>query len=137
MGKRKTKECSVSNWKSKDNVYIVPAYENIQEQYNKLSEQGAKMVHFLKDWTPVSILIELSQPEPFEHIENYCIFDAKRTKTLFTCNIDGKTFHYDGLKVIYRDTIVCAECFLKGILTPQKGCKIHFIMNHKEGITII
>jgi hypothetical protein len=126
MGKRKAKECSVSYWKSKDGVYIVPASEDIKKQCTELHDQGAAMVHFLKDCTPISILIELSNPEPFEHIENYCVSDSKQTKMSFTCEFDRKKFYYDGINIIHRDTIVCDECFLKGILTPQKGCKDHF-----------
>ncbi len=135
MGKRKAKECCISNWKTKNDVYIVPASEDVTKQYTKLHDQGAKMVHFLKDCSSVSILIELSNPEPFEQIENYCVSDAKHTKTLFTCMVDKKVFYYDGTNIIYRDTIVCDECFLKGILTPQKGCKDHFkgiACNHKN-----
>jgi hypothetical protein len=135
MGKRKEKECSVSYWKSKDGAYIVPASEDITKQYTELHDQGAAMVRFLKDCTPVSILIELSQLEPFEHIENYCVSDAKQPKMVFTCEIDQKKFYYDGINIIHRYTIVCDECFLKGILTPQKGCKDHFkgvVCNHKN-----
>ncbi len=141
MGKRKVPERKQPTFWCKDGIYIVPyghkSFTSLREEYSDIR------VIFVKHCTPMSICKELSNPRKFENEEsNYHVIDEEEM-TLEKCQsikefkiiIRGKLIFWDGTNFIHRQTIICEQCFMIGVLTPKKGCVLH-ITKCRHGRTL-
>ncbi len=125
MLKRKLVAGEPNFWKKND-FFIVPfgyrTFKKLRDEFPTIR------VLYIKNCTPMASCKEIMIERDWETTtSDYYIIDNDSNVCIkkFQITLKNKEIKWNGVNFIYRNTVICSECFIIGELTPEKGCLTH------------
>ena len=106
-------------------IPLVPLADNDTEdtriaKYETLRTQGFQQVHFIRNCTPIAMLLELSKPTVFRNVNcNYFISQARSTTNCFSTQIGNTELSWNKVDIHKKGKLICSKCFLYGNITTN------------------